>query len=288
MDKRFVLGPLAAQDYRLSVVMPVFSETDTVRAICEWLTRELGERLLEIIIIISPRSNQASQTVCRQLAEQDERVRVFVQEVDPGVGRAFREGYARARGNPILSMDSDGEMAVATIPLMLAEMERGNCGLVVGSRWMKGGGFVGYSRLKYWLNWGFQQLFRIIFWTRLHDLTYGFKVHRAEVLHGMVLEAIGQEIGCETTLRPIRLGVAVSEVPTVWTARTQGRSTNNFWRNFRYLRTALRILFGVVAIRDGGTPVADAGASVADARAPVADAPGSPKNAERPAANDLS
>jgi len=246
MANRFLLRPLAARDYRISVVMPVFSETDTVRALCQWLTRELGEHLLEVIIIISPRSSDASQAVCRELAEQDERIRVFVQQHDPGVGRAFREGYARAQGNPILSMDSDGEMAVATIPLMLAEMERGNHGLVIGSRWMKGGGFVGYSRLKYWLNWGFQQLFRIIYWTKLHDLTYGFKVHRAEVLQGIVLEAVAQEIGCETTLKPVRLGISVAEVPTVWTARTQGRSSNNFWRNFRYLRTAFKILFGGV------------------------------------------
>src|SRR5271156_7142347 len=107
------LSPLAPQDYRVSVVMPVFSETDSVRAICEWLTRELGDRLLEVIIVISPRSNDASKAVCLALAEQDNRIRVQVQQVDPGVGRAFREGYAQARGNPILSMDSDGEMAVA-------------------------------------------------------------------------------------------------------------------------------------------------------------------------------
>jgi dolichol-phosphate mannosyltransferase len=270
VENRFFLRPLAAQDYRISVVTPVFSETDSVRDLCQWLTRELGERLLEIIIVISPRSNAASQAVCRSLAEQDGRIRVHVQQQDPGVGRAFREGYARAQGNPILSMDSDGEMAVATIPLMLAEMARGNYGLVIGSRWMTGGGFVGYSRFKYWLNWAFQQIFRVIYWTKLHDLTYGFKLHRAEVLHGIVLEAVGQEIGCESTVKPIRLGVPVAEVPTVWTARTQGRSTNNFWRNFRYLGMALKVLFRGVATVEPSAATA------------------SGKKAETPAANDLS
>src|SRR5262249_54125674 len=135
----FDLPPLAAEDYRISVVMPVFSETDTVRDVCDWLTRELGDRLLEIIIIISPRSNEASQEMCRKLAGQDARIQVHVQQENPGVGRAFREGYARTRGNPILSMDSDGEMDVATIPPMLVAMAQGNYGLVVGSRWMKGG-----------------------------------------------------------------------------------------------------------------------------------------------------
>jgi dolichol-phosphate mannosyltransferase len=243
------LNPLAADDYRISVVMPVFSETDTVRETVAWLATHLDTRLLEIIIIIAPQSTATSRQVCDLLSQQDPRVRVFVQQENPGVGRAFREGYARARGNVVLSMDSDGEMDVNTIPLMLAEMGRGSFGLVVGSRWLPGGGFVGYSRWKYWLNWGFQQLFRLLYFTRIHDLTYGFKLLRAELIHEIEWEATLHEIGCETTLKPIRLGLPVSEVSTCWTARTQGRSTNNFLRNFRYLGMALRILVRGVKLK---------------------------------------
>jgi dolichol-phosphate mannosyltransferase len=248
-QKSHSLLPLALNDYRISVVMPVFSETDTVRETVAWLAKNLDTRLLEVIIIIAPKSSQESRRVCDELAAQDSRVKVFVQQENPGVGQAFREGYARAKGNVVLSMDSDGEMDVYTIPQMLAEMARGNFGLVVASRWMSGGGFVGYSRWKYVLNWGFQQLFRLLLWTRIHDLTYGFKLLRAELIHQVEWEATLHEIGCETTLKPIRLGVSVSEVPTVWTARTQGKSTNNFLRNFRYVRMALRIMFRGVRIK---------------------------------------
>jgi hypothetical protein len=117
---------------------------------------------------------------------------------------------------------------------------------------MKGGGFVGYSRLKYWLNWAFQQLFRHIYWTKSHDLTYGYKLLRAELVHGVVWTSVMSEIGCETTLKPMWLGVPVTEVPTIWRARTQGRSTNKFLRNFRYLGMALRILWHGVALVQPG------------------------------------
>ena len=223
-------------------MMPVFSETGTVCAIVDWLRANLGPRLFEIIIVISPRSSPASKDVCHGLARSDSSIRVFEQQENPGVGRAFREGYARVRGNVVLSMDSDGEMELATIPRMVAEMVRGNVGLVVGSRWLPGGGFVGYSPTKRWLNWGFQQLFRVLFRTRLHDLTYGFKLMRAEVVRNIAWEATLHEIGCETTLKPIRLGLPVAEVPTTWSARVQGRSSNNFLRNFRYVGMALSIL----------------------------------------------
>jgi dolichol-phosphate mannosyltransferase len=243
-----VLPPLDPNDFKVSVVLPVFSETDTVRLVADWLRENLGDRLLEILIIVSPRSSAESRAVCDGLAAEDERVRVFVQQQNPGVGHAFREGYARVRGDVVLSMDSDNEMELAAVPRMLDKLIEGNYGLVVGSRWLSGGGFVGYSRAKRVLNWGFQQLFRWLFWTPLHDLTYGFKVLRAEVVRGVTWEASLSEIGCETTLKPIRLGVRAAEVPSTWTARTQGRSTNNFWRNFRYVAMAWRILTRGVAL----------------------------------------
>ena len=102
--------------------MPVFSETGTVCTIVEWLRANLGPRLFEVIIVISPRSSQASKDVCQGLARSDSSIHVLEQQENPGVGRAFREGYARVRGNVVLSMDSDGEMEIETIPRMIAEM----------------------------------------------------------------------------------------------------------------------------------------------------------------------
>jgi hypothetical protein len=237
------LAPLDPRDYRISVVMPVFSETDTVRSIAEWLRRELGPRLHEIIIIQSPRSSPQSRAVCRELADDYPQVRLHAQQHNPGLGRAVREGFAHTTGNLVLMIDSDGEMEIETVPRMLAEMAKGGHGFVAASRWLPGGGFSGYSKLKYALNWCFQQLFRWLFWTPLHDLTYGFKLIRAELIHGIDWKGTLHEIACETTLKIVRLGVSVAEVPSKWTARTQGVSKNTFWRNFRYVRTAAAILF---------------------------------------------
>ncbi|HKI34971.1 MAG TPA: glycosyltransferase 87 family protein [Gemmataceae bacterium] len=244
------LAPLDPADYRVSVVMPVYSETDTVLEIATWLTRELGPRLEEIIIVQSPRSSERSRTVCQDLAAVNCRVRLQVQQNNPGLGRAVRQGFAQVRGNVVLTIDSDGEMAIETVPRLLAEMAQGGHGLVIASRWLRGGGFTGYSPMKYYLNWCFQQLFRCLFWTRLHDLTYGFKVIRAELVRGLDWEGTLHEIACETTLKPVRLGVSVAEVPSRWTARTQGASKNTFWRNFRYVRTALTILVRGVGLSE--------------------------------------
>src|SRR5438105_4756207 len=74
--------PIAQADYRISVVMPVFSETDTARLIVAWLREHLAERLHEIIIVISPRSTKESYAVCEEMTRLDDRVGLYTQRVN--------------------------------------------------------------------------------------------------------------------------------------------------------------------------------------------------------------
>jgi dolichol-phosphate mannosyltransferase len=259
--------PLDSRDFRISVVLPVYSETDTVRVIVERLREIFRSQLEEIIIVLSPKSTSESGRIVDRLCRDDSRIRLHMQRVNPGLGNAVREGMALTRGNLVLLMDSDGEMEIETVPRMLAEIATGNHAAVFASRWSKGGGFSGYSGLKYCLNWGFQRLFRLLFWTPIRDLTYGFKLLRGEVARGIVWEGTLHEIACETTLKPIRLGLSVAQVPTRWTARTQGASKNTFWRNFLYVATALRILFRGVEFQSGQRAPAQAAGESMLARA---------------------
>jgi len=256
------LEPLTAADFRVSVVLPVFSETDTVREVAQWLLDHLGSQLVEIVIVLSPRSSAASRETCASLGSMNPRVRVHEQQENPGLGRAVREGMARTSGNLVLLMDSDGEMENETVIRMLAEMSAGGHGLVTASRWIPGGGFEGYSRVKWVLNWCFQRIFRLLFWTTLHDLTYGFKLLRGELARGINWEGTLHEIACETTMKPIRLGVSAAEVPSLWTARRQGNTKNRFLRNFRYASMACRILVRGIEFRPcpGGNRKRDAAA----------------------------
>lgn len=245
---------LSPSDFRVSVVLPVYSETETVRDIVTWLKDRLGPRLAEIILVLSPRSHAASRAVCDALVAESPLVRLHVQVNNPGLGHAVREGYALTTGNFVLNMDSDGEMEIETVNRMLEVASLDAPALVVASRWLPGGGFSGYSPVKKVLNWGFQQVFRLLFRTRLHDLTYGFKLMHGDLARGIVWEGTLHEIACETTLKPIRLGLPVAEVPSRWTARVTGASKNTFLRNFRYVRTALHILIGGVEFRRDPPP----------------------------------
>lgn len=226
----------------LSVVMPVWDEGDVLAEVVDGLYAAVPERLLEVVLVMDRRSGEATWAVAQSLAARREGVRLVLQDGPPGLGHAVRRGLADSRGAWILMMDSDGEMDVLTVPRLLSEQERTGADLVVAARWLPGGGARGYDPVKLVCNRVFQLLFRALHRVRLHDLTLGFKLLRGDAARRLPWRGEFHEIAVETTLRPVRAGLCVAEVPTVWTARRAGRSKNTFGRNFRYVSMALSLL----------------------------------------------
>jgi dolichol-phosphate mannosyltransferase len=228
---------------RISAILPAFSETRSLVELAADLKRLLGDDLAEMRIVISPKSPPQTHAACEEVRALFTEVHVATQRQSPGVGFAYRDGIDAAQGDLLLLMDTDGEFDAETAPLLLAKQRETGADLVVGSRWMREGGVEGYPPGKYLLNRIYQMVFRLLYRTHIHDLTFGYKLGRAEVLKNLALTAQFQEIGCEVTLRALRGGFHVEEVPTVWRARKEGISTNPLKRNLKYATLALSLLF---------------------------------------------
>ena len=229
---------------RLSVVVTVFSETFSIRETLDILQASDRGYIKEILLLISPRASQESFAICRERASQDQRVKVLVQKNNPGIGWAYREGMQAATGNYIALMAADLETEPAAVDRMVEKIVETNCDGVIANRWLPGGGFTNYDPLKYLLNWIFQNVFRILFWTKLGDLTFGFKILSKKMTDSIPWEGTLHEICIETTVKPIKAGFKMEQVPSVWIGRKEGASVNTFFRNFRYVRTAFRVLAG--------------------------------------------
>lgn len=231
----------------LAAVLPVWDEGEVVAEVVGQLVELAGPR--EVILVVSDRSGEETRRAIASLQERHPEVRVVPQVGQTGLGRAVRLGLAATSAEWVLMMDSDGEMDVATVPRMIAEQARTGADLVVGARWLPGGGVSGYDPFKKVLNRGFQLLFRILYRVPLHDLTLGFKLLKGDLARSLPWSGVLHEIAVETTLRPFRAGAKVAEVPTVWTQRRAGVSKNTFWRNFRYVRMALEVLRSPAGVR---------------------------------------
>lgn len=227
----------------LSVVVTVYSETYSLReTINRVLAKDRGY-IKEIILTVSPKSSDECKEICKELEENYSFLSMHIQKNNPGVGWAIREGLELATGDYIALLSADLETEPEAVDRMFSEIETNGCDLVIGNRWLKGGRFENYDPIKLVLNWGFQFLFKILYLTKIGDLTYGFKTIKRSVAKKIKWEGTFHEIYIETTVKPLKLGYKVSQIPTVWIGRKEGESKNTFLKNFRYVRLALDVLF---------------------------------------------
>lgn len=231
----------------LSVVVTVYTETYSVRETVQRLLKSTGEELREILLVVAPRASEETFRICKELVAANPIVRMHVQKKTPGVGWALREGMALASEECVAIMSGDLETEPEAVARMFKKMKETGADVVVGNRWGKGGGFVNYDPVKYVFNFCFQKLFRVIYWTKVADITYGFKILKKHVINSIAWESAMHEIFIETTVKPLQKGYRVEQVPTVWIGRTEGRSVNTFFRNFSYVTLALRVRTGKTA-----------------------------------------
>ena len=156
----------------------------------------------------------------------------------------MREAFALAQGSHVVMMSTDLETDPELIQVFIAEARKHPESIITASRWISGGRFEGYSRLKLRLNWVFQKLFGLMYGCHLTDLTYAFRIFPTALVQQIAWEELRHPYFLETAIKPLRLGVEILEVPAVWKARTEGESQNTFFRNFAYFGIGLKVRLG--------------------------------------------
>ena len=217
-------------------MVTVFSETTSITETVDTLLSRDRGYIEEIILLVSPRASGETFDICRQCAAQDPRIKIVVQKNNPGIGWAYREGMQAARGNYVALMAADLETEPAAVDRMVDKIVKTGCDGVIANRWLPGGGFTNYDPLKYVLNWVFQKMFKVLFWTELGDLTFGFKILSKEITQSIDWQGTLHEICIETTVKPIKKGYCMEQIPSSWVGRREGASVNTFFKNFRYVR----------------------------------------------------
>ena len=181
------------------------------------------------ICVIDDQSPDGTGALADEISATNEHVFVLHRTQKEGLGRAYLAGFkwALERGyDLIFEMDADLSHPAEAIPRMMTEALRG-ADLVLGSRWVKGGGVVGWPLKRRFLSKGGSLYARTILGCKVRDLTGGFKCFRRETLLGLDLdqvETVGYGFQIELTWRVLQLGLNVVEVPIVFTDRIAGQS----------------------------------------------------------------
>jgi len=228
---------------KLSVVVTVYSETFSLVETIERVLNNNRGYITEIILTVAPKSSAECFAICKDLAEKNPLIKVHVQKNTPGVGWAIREGMELATGDYVALLSADLETEPEAVDRMVKKIEQTGCDAVIGNRWLRGGGFRNYSKIKLVLNYIFQKMFQTFYLTKLGDLTYGFKILSSRICKQTNWEGTLHEIYIETTVKPLKDKYYIEQVPTIWIGRKEGESKNTFLKNFRYVKTAFKVLF---------------------------------------------
>jgi dolichol-phosphate mannosyltransferase len=215
---------------RIWLTIPTYCEAGNVepivRAVCGQLAAIApGDYRVLVVDDCSP---DGTGQIADRLADELGVVEVLHRRGRRGLGRAYLAGFERALASGadlVIVMDADFSHNPAHLPALLAATKRGD--LVLGSRYVPGGGVVNWPWLRRLLSRAGSLYARTILGVHIRDLTGGFRCIRREVLEGVELGTLrsqGYVFNIELTYRALHSGFRVIEVPIQFPDRTVGKS----------------------------------------------------------------
>jgi dolichol-phosphate mannosyltransferase len=208
------------------LILPTYNEADNLEPLVEAARAKLPPTAR--VLIVDDSSPDGTGEIADRLASRHENVVVLHRARKEGLGPAYIAGFREALAGGaglLLEMDADFSHDPAYLPRLLEEAKRAD--VVLGSRYVPGGGVSDWGPLRRVVSRGGSAYARLVLGLNIRDLTGGFKCFRREVLEAIDLDAIstrGYAFQVEMTYRADRLGFKIVEVPIIFRERRVGSS----------------------------------------------------------------
>jgi dolichol-phosphate mannosyltransferase len=214
----------------LSIIIPCYNEVENIPKIQREffpMARELAKtHSLEVIFVDDGSSDETWQTLIDNFGASSEpeiTVRFERHEVNRGLGAALRTGFVAARGEIIVTTDSDGTYHFSEIPSLLSYLTPG-IDMVTASPYHPQGDVVGVPAHRLILSRGSSTIYRLLVDWQLHTYTCLFRAYRRKVIEDVSFESDGYLAGTELMVKGMLMGYRVAEYPAVLHTRVLGVS----------------------------------------------------------------
>ena len=211
---------------RVLIIIPTYNERENLEPILGAVSRELPEA---DFLVVDDHSPDGTGEIADALAAADPRVKVLHRAGKLGLGTAYLAGFRRAldeRYDFIFEMDADFSHDPKYLAPMIDHL-RHDADMVVGSRYVAGGGTVNWGPVRKLISRGGSLYARTILGVPTRDLTSGFAGYRRATLEGIGIDTVrsnGYSFQIEMKFRATRGGFRVVEHPIVFPDRRVGKS----------------------------------------------------------------
>jgi len=221
----------------ISIIIPTYNEAENIGDILKRIIETLGKINIEYeILIVDDASADNTAGIAEKILGESGRAIRRVSE-KKSLSLSVLDGIKQARGSAIVVMDADGSHPPELIPVFIKELKEGY-DLIIGSRYVKGGGTKGFPFKRKFISAFACFLGRLV--TKIKDNTSGFFCIKKSALDGVNLTPDGFKIGLEIFVKAHH--ASFKEVPFTFSDRMKGKSKLKPKVVAQYLNQILNLL----------------------------------------------
>ncbi len=218
-------------NHLISIVIPTINEEDSIGSVIDRIRdsmRSVGEPYE--IIIVDTNSGDRTVDIARSKGC------VVIEERQRGYGRAYKSGFAAAKGDKLVTLDADASYPPEAIPSLLSVFEKEGLDFITTNRFSsidRGA----MSRTHRFGNWILNVATHILFRVRISDSQSGMWVLRKDILDRLVVRSDGFPFSEEIKIRAAR-SVRFAEVPIHFMERKGTKKLSTWrdgWNNLKFL-----------------------------------------------------
>ncbi len=217
--------PTFADLGQILVIIPTFNELESLPVIIGRVRSSVPEAF---ILVADDNSPDGTGKLADEIAAADDHVKVMHRLGKEGLGAAYLAGFAWALEHGydvVVEMDADGSHQPEQLPRLLDQLRTAD--LVLGSRWVAGGGTVNWPKSRQFLSKGGSLYTRVMLGVPLRDVTGGYRAFLADTLRKLDLHEVASQGYCfqvDLAWRAVQRGLVVKEVPITFVERVAGSS----------------------------------------------------------------
>jgi len=205
------------------VVIPTYNEIDNIE--------DFVNQIIKInvdILIVDDNSPDGTGDLVQKLSENLSQVNLLKRSGKLGLGSAYRDGFKWGLNEGykyLIEMDADFSHSFSDLNNILQNSK--NFDVVIGSRYIPGGGSNGWDFKRKLLSSYANKLSKVLLRSKINDMTSGFRSYSSEALNEInyfSTKSDGYSFQIEMTIRSIEKKLSIKEVPIIFTERSLGNS----------------------------------------------------------------
>lgn len=214
---------------RISVIIPTLNEVHNVKHVFPLIPQFVDE-----IIVIDGNSKDGTREEILKYRKDA----IIIIDDRPGKGYALRRGFEEATGDLVIMMDADGSNDPRELRVLVEPVLDGY-DVSKASRLLPGGGSADFTPFRRFGNKIFVTIVNTMYRSNYTDLCYGYRAFKRDAISKMGCMSDGFEIETEQSIRMLKAGLKIKEVPSFEAKRKYGNSRLNAFRDGMRILTVI-------------------------------------------------